>query len=203
MEFLNPGPGWGGSCLPKDLKEFLGLADSLNVSLYIANAVGQSNLHQFDHVVSMVEKLLGDLKGKRIGALGLTFKANTSDLRESPAVSILTRISKAGAEVRAYDPAADDKAEQILPGLKRFDDPYRAVEGTDCILILTEWSEFRNLDWSKMADLVRSMNVVDTRSLLDSEPLKRYGFNYIILGGGNGVQVYSRTLTQETQDKLF
>jgi UDPglucose 6-dehydrogenase len=182
QEFLNPGPGWGGSCLPKDLKEFLGLADSLGVSMFIPRAVDQANLHQFDHVVSIIENLLGDPAGRNIAALGLTFKANTSDLRDSPAIPILSRLMELGAHIKAYDPAAEDRAADLLPGLQRVGDPYEAAMDADCVIILTEWSEFQLLDWNRMGEIVKFKNIVDTRNILAPELLKRHGFNYISLG---------------------
>ena len=181
-EFLNPGPGWGGSCLPKDLQEFIGLADSLGVSLFIPKAVSRANLYQFEHVFSKVKNLVGDLKGTKIGVLGLTFKANTSDLRESPAMPILMKLLETGAEITAYDPAADSIAESLLSGVVRVDDPYKTAEDADCILILTEWADFQLLDWGRIRDHMKNKNIVDARNILAPELLKRYGFKYESVG---------------------
>jgi len=181
-EFLNPGPGWGGSCLPKDLQEFIGLADSLGVSLFIPKAVSQANLYQFEHVFSKVKNLVGDLKGTKIGVLGLTFKANTSDLRESPAMPILMKLLETGAEITAYDPAADSIVDSLLSGVVRVDDPYKTAEDADCILILTEWADFQLLDWGRIRDHMKNKNIVDARNILAPELLKRYGFNYDSVG---------------------
>ncbi len=181
-EFLNPGPGWGGSCLPKDLQEFIGLADSLGVSLFIPKAVSRANLYQFEHVFSKVKSLVGDLKGTKIGVLGLTFKANTSDLRESPAMPILMKLLETGAEITAYDPAADSIAESLLSGVVRVDDPYKTAEDADCILILTEWADFQLLDWGRIRDHMKNKNIVDARNILAPELLKRYGFKYESVG---------------------
>jgi len=182
QEFLNPGPGWGGSCLPKDLREFIGLGDSLGVSLHIPRAVSEANLRQFEHVYRKVKSLAGDIKGARIGVLGLTFKANTSDLRESPAIPILTRLIENGAEVIAYDPAADGEVIDLLPGIHRVDDPYETAVGSDCMLILTEWSDFQLLDWGRISETMKNKNIVDARNILAPELLKRYGFNYASIG---------------------
>ena len=181
-EFLNPGPGWGGSCLPKDLQEFIGLADSLGVSLFIPKAVSRANLYQFEHVFSKVKNLVGDLKGTKIGVLGLTFKANTSDLRESPAMPILMKLLETGAEITAYDPAADSIADSLLSGIVRVDDPYKTAEDADCILILTEWADFQLLDWGRIRDHMKNKNIVDARNILAPELLKRYGFKYESVG---------------------
>lgn len=182
QEFMNPGPGWGGSCLPKDLQEFMGLADSLGVSLLIPKAVKEANQRQFDHVVSKVGALVGNIKGAKIGALGLTFKANTSDLRDSPAIPILEKLAEKGAEIIAFDPAADGYNEEIVRGLKRTADPYNTAKGADCILILTEWPEFQTLDWKRMGESMRNKNIVDARNILAPELLKRYGFKYSSMG---------------------
>jgi UDPglucose 6-dehydrogenase len=182
QEFLNPGPGWGGSCLPKDLKEFIGLADSLGVSLHIPRAVSEANIHQFEHVYQKVKNLVGEIKGAKIGVLGLTFKANTSDLRDSPAIPILSRLIENGAEVIAYDPAADGEIKNLLPEILRVDDPYETAADTDCMVILTEWSDFQLLDWGRISETMKNKNIVDARNILAPELLKRYGFNYSSIG---------------------
>ena len=126
--------------------------------------------------------MVGDLRGSRIGALGLTFKANTSDLRESPAIPILQKLMENGARVVAYDPAADGEAKSLLPGVTRVDDPYETAEGADCILILTEWPDFQLLDWKRVGESMKSRNIVDARNILTPELLIRYGFNYASVG---------------------
>ncbi|UCE66812.1 MAG: UDP-glucose/GDP-mannose dehydrogenase family protein [Candidatus Zixiibacteriota bacterium] len=180
--FLEPGPGWGGSCLPKDLQEFIGLAESLGVSLFIPRAVNEANLHQFKHIFLKVKNLVGNINGARIGVLGLTFKANTSDLRESPAIPILLKLIENGADVVAYDPAADGEVKSLLPDIIRVHDPYKTAEGADCMLILTEWSDFQLLDWKRIGEIMKSKNIVDARNILTPELLKRYGFNYAGVG---------------------
>ncbi len=182
QEFLNPGPGWGGSCLPKDLMELMGLADSKGVSLLIARAVRESNKLQHEHVISKVRKLLGKLKEKQIGALGLAFKADTSDMRDSPTIPILKRLVMEGATVKAFDPAAMEEAARLLPEIELADSPQEAARDADCILILTEWPDFQLLDWGEIGRLMRQKNIVDTRNILAPELLKRYDFNYLSMG---------------------
>ena len=182
QEFLNPGPGWGGSCLPKDLMEFMGLADSKGVSLLIARAVQESNKLQYEHVISKVKKLAGKLEEKKIGALGLAFKADTSDMRESPTIPILRRLVEEGATIRAFDPAARDEAARLLPEIELADSPQEAARDADCIIILTEWPDFQLLDWGEIGKLMRRKNIVDTRNILAPELLRRYGFNYLSMG---------------------
>ncbi len=181
-EFLNPGPGWGGSCLPKDLKEFLGLADSRGVSLSILQAVKQANQEQLDYVVSKVKRLVGTVKNKHIGAFGLTFKAETSDLRDSPAIAVVERLIDEGAKVKAFDPAAKDEEVRLLSKAQLVRSPYDAVRDADCIVILTEWSEFQLLDWKKVAKLVRHLNIIDARNILTPEVVRGYGYNYLSMG---------------------
>jgi len=181
-EFLNPGPGWGGSCLPKDLEEFLGLGRSRGISLAILEAVRQANELQHNFVVSKVLKLVGNSSGKRIGILGLTFKAETSDLRDSPSIAITRKLIDGGFDVRAFDPAAGPEAKKLLPGVRIAESSYDALKDTDCAIILTEWSEFQLLDWKKAGESMRCKNIVDARNLLTPEAIKRYGFNYESIG---------------------
>ncbi len=182
QEFLNPGPGWGGSCLPKDLMEFMGMADSKGVSLLIARAVQESNKLQYEHVISKVKKLVGKLEKKQIGALGLAFKADTSDMRESPTIPILKRLVNEGAAVRAFDPAAREEAARLLPEIELADSPQEAARDADCIIILTEWPDFQLLNWGEIGKLMRRKNIVDTRNILAPELLRRYNFNFLSMG---------------------
>lgn len=181
-EFLNPGPGWGGSCLPKDLKEFIGLADSHGISMQILRAVDEANRKQQDYVASKVRQLVGKLEGSRIGVLGLTFKADTSDLRDSPAVGVIQRLVSEGAHVTAYDPAASIKEARLLTEAQIVSSPYDAADGADCLAILTEWPEFQLLDWRRIAGVMSQKNVVDARNVLSAEVLERYDFTYVSLG---------------------
>jgi len=181
-EFLNPGPGWGGSCLPKDLQEFVGLGISKGVSLQILDAVRRANERQHDYVVEKVKALTEKIDQRKIGILGLAFKAETSDLRDSPAMAIAKRLIDAGFIVKAYDPAAGDDAKNQLPELDVVETAYDALADTDCALLLTEWSEFQLLDWRKAGDSMRHKNIVDARNMLTPELLRRYGFNYQSMG---------------------
>ena len=181
-DFLNPGPGWGGSCLPKDVSEFLGLAESCDFPLAITKAVNEANKRQFELVVSKVKRLTGELKGKRIGVLGLSFKAETSDMRGSPALPIILELLGEGANVRAFDPAASIEARSVLPQIEIVNTAAEVARESDCIVILTEWSEFQFLDWQGIGELMRSKNIVDTRNILVPEQVRRYGYNYLSMG---------------------
>lgn len=181
-EFLEPGPGWGGSCFKKDLKEFTGLAEANGYSLLIAQAVLSSNKRQHALVVDKVKNFVGDLEGSRIGVLGLTFKAETSDLRDSPAIEVVKLLIEAGAKVAAYDPKAKFEAGNLLPELELADSPYDVAKDSDCLVILTEWREFQLLDFKKISEIMNNPNLVDARNLLPPELLSRYGINYSGMG---------------------
>ena len=181
-EFLNPGPGWGGSCLPKDLQEFLGLGSSHGLSLTILEAVRKANEKQLDYIVSKVKSLTEGVAEKRIGVLGLAFKAETSDLRDSPAVAIARKLAIDGFIVKAFDPAAGKEAKRLYPELEIVDTAYDSLRDADCALILTEWSDFQLLDWKKAGEIMRSKNIVDARNILAPEMMRRYGFNYESMG---------------------
>jgi UDPglucose 6-dehydrogenase len=181
-DFLSPGPGWGGSCLPKDISEFIGMAEAGGIQLLIAKAVRDANQRQHEFVVSLIKKLTGDLRNKQIGVLGLTFKAGTSDMRGSPAVPIIERISAEGALVRAFDPAVSLEAKTILPGIEIVPQAFDVAVDADCLVILTEWPEFQLLDWQAMAERMRCRNLVDSRNLLNPEAACHYGFKYLSMG---------------------
>ena len=181
-EFLEPGPGWGGSCFHKDLKEFSGLAESKGYSLIITEAVLASNDRQRNTVVEKIKKLVGTLQGSKIGVLGLAFKANTSDIRESPSIAVVKLLLENGAKVTAYDPKANGAAKDHLPTLAIAETPYETAKDSDCLVILTEWREFQLLDFKRVHEMMRRPNIVDARNLLTPEQLTRYGFNYTGMG---------------------
>ncbi len=181
-EFLNPGPGFGGSCLPKDLEAILNLAQKQGVQLSIAQAVKEANLRQPDKVVEKLESLLGDLKGKTIGILGLAFKAHTNDLRSSPALEVMKRLAAKGALLQAYDPVAEAGARALWPELKLAPKAEEVAEGADALVVLTEWPEFMALNWEEIGQKMKSKNLVDARNLLVPEVLTRHGFNYLGMG---------------------
>jgi UDPglucose 6-dehydrogenase len=178
-EFLKPGPGWGGSCFPKDTRAMVRIAEDAGYDFNLLRGVVAVNEEQLNRVVDKVVELAGgSVEGKRVGAWGLTFKARTDDLRESPSLEVLGRLRAKGAEIRAFDPAVT----RPLEGIDVVDDPYAAVEGADVLAVLTEWDEFRWLDIDKVADLMASKRVVDARNLLDRAALVRRGFAYRGIG---------------------
>jgi UDPglucose 6-dehydrogenase len=193
--YLSPGPGWGGSCLPKDTAALLQLSDSVDFEFRLLRAAIETNTRQSGRIVEKVRlavtgRRTGPLARTRIALLGLAFKAGTSDLRDSPALAVAARLRQAGAELTAYDPAfvtADSvqlAAGNELDGapLTLVEDPYVAAKDADAVVILTEWSEFRGLDWSRLRGIVRRPVVVDTRNIVDPDVLDRAGFSWTGVG---------------------
>jgi UDPglucose 6-dehydrogenase len=178
-EFLKPGPGWGGSCFPKDTRALVRIAEDAGYDFNLLQGVVVVNDEQFERVAQKIIELAGgSVDGKRIGVWGLTFKARTDDLRESPSLEILRRLTAQGAVVRGFDPSLPGP----LEGLEVVGDPYAAVEGAEVLAVLTEWDEFRWLDLDKVAGLMAARKVVDARNLLDRTALMRRGFEYRGIG---------------------
>jgi UDPglucose 6-dehydrogenase len=184
FEFLRPGPGWGGSCLPKDTSALVHIAETAGYDFALLRGAIAQNDEQLDRVVKKVADLLkGSLAGACIGVWGLTFKAGTDDRRASPALDVTRRLVNAGALVSAYDPTvAVGQAGDDLAGLAISADPYEACRGAEVLVLLTEWDEFRWLDFEKVGDLMIERSVVDARNLLDPRALRQKGFDYRGIG---------------------
>jgi UDPglucose 6-dehydrogenase len=179
QEFLKPGPGWGGSCFPKDTRAMVRIAQDAGYDFNLLRGVVAVNEEQLNRVAQKVVDLAGgSVEGKRIAVWGLTFKARTDDLRESPSLAIIERLNAQGAQVRAFDPAVH----KDLPGIEVTSDPYSAVEGAEVLAVLTEWDEFRWLDLDKVATSMATRAIVDARNLLDRAALIRHGFEYRGIG---------------------
>ena len=178
-EFLKPGPGWGGSCFPKDTRAMVHIAETAGYDFHLLRGVVEVNDEQLRRVTAkIVAAAGGSVDGKRIAVWGLTFKARTDDLRESPSLSIISQLLALGAIVRGYDPSGPDP----IDGVEVVDDPFVAVEGAAVLAVLTEWDEFRWLDFAKVAGLMRTPRIVDTRNLLEPAAVRRRGFTYEGLG---------------------
>jgi UDPglucose 6-dehydrogenase len=178
-EFLKPGPGWGGSCFPKDSRALVHIAESAGYSFDLLAGVITVNEDQFHRVVGKVRAIVGgSLDGVNVGVWGLTFKARTDDTRDSPAVRIVGLLADEGAVVRAYDPAVKG----AIAGIEPAADPYSVCDRADVLVVLTEWDEFRWLDFDKVAGLMAAPRVVDARNLLDKPALERRGFSYVGIG---------------------
>ncbi len=176
--FLQPGPGWGGSCFPKDTLALIAIAENHGYDFHLLRGVVEVNNEQFARVADKVLRAAGGSEGKKIAVWGLTFKARTDDLRESPSLEIISRLVEAGAQVRAYDPAI----EKQLPGIEVVTDPYAACEGADVLVVLTEWDEFKWMDMDKVREVMATPRVVDARNHLDRSALLRRGFTYQGIG---------------------
>lgn len=185
QEFLRPGPGWGGSCFPKDSHALVRIAADAGYDFALLRGVIEVNEQQFDRVAAKVAQAAGGtLDGAQVAAWGLTFKARTDDTRESPALAIIDRLQRAGARVVAYDPAisGDPALHDRVGGVTVAADPYAACEGADVLVVLTEWDEFKWLDLDKVASAMRRPSVVDARNLLDRNRLRQHGFAYVGVG---------------------
>ena len=182
-KFLKAGIGYGGSCFPKDVNALNQIAGTEGYDFKLLKSVIEVNNKQRLYFVDKIEETLGQLKGKTIAVMGVAFKANTDDLRESAAVDIIRMLTGLGAKVQAYDPIAIDNAkEQLGNGVKFFDDAYKAMEGADILAITTEWPEFIEINFDKAKKLLREPYVFDGRNLLDPKKVKKSGLKYIGTG---------------------
>ncbi len=178
FEFLRAGPGFGGSCFPKDSKALIRIAEDNGYDFRLLKGVLEVNEAQQELMVLKVKKKLGELSGKTIGAFGLSFKPNTDDVRNSPALAIIRKLLDEGALVKAFDPVAMDNAKMSLPQLNTVTDAYEVANKSDALLILTEWDEFKWLDFSKIKNLLNNPVIIDTRNCLDPKTLRQLGFDY-------------------------
>ncbi len=182
FDYLRPGPGWGGSCLPKDTKALLYSAEQAGFDFDLLRGVIEANERQLDEVVGKIRNAAGgSLEGCRTAAWGLTFKASTDDRRDSPAVAVIKRLCSEGAQVTAYDPTVSGQIPE-LPGIGVTADPYAACDGASVLVVLTEWEELRWLDFDKVRELLARPYVVDARNVLDPSALRRLGFTYTGIG---------------------
>jgi UDPglucose 6-dehydrogenase len=181
-KFLHPGPGYGGSCFPKDTRALTTVADQFGVETRIVDAVIEANERQRDAMIPKIEKLVGDLDGKHIGILGLSFKPETDDMRESPAVDIIRVLKERGATVRAFDPVAMDEARHCIAGIEFASDEYDAIKDADALVIVTEWNQFRALDMQRVKSLLKAPKIADLRNIYEPEDMREMGFEYVGVG---------------------
>jgi len=189
-KFLHPGPGYGGSCFPKDTLALVRTAQEAGAPIRIVEAVVDINT---ERKKSMAKRVLtacgGSVEGKSIAVLGLTFKPNTDDMRESPSLDIVPALQAAGADVRAFDPAGMEEAKKLLDHVTWCDDAYDALNGTDAVVIVTEWNEFRSLDFGRMKETMKSPILVDLRNIYDAEHVVSSGIAYSCVGRPNAAVV--------------
>ena len=182
-KFLHAGPGYGGSCFPKDALALLRTAEMHDVNLRIVSATVEVNdARKRRMAYKVIQACGGAVTDKEIALLGLTFKPNTDDMREAPSLTIVSALQGAGARVRAYDPIRPPEARQLLPGLELFDDAYEAMRGADATVIVTEWDEFRALDLVRMKAIMRQPVLVDLRNIYRPGDARRHGFTYVSVG---------------------
>jgi len=186
--FLDAGLGWGGSCFPKDVKALAHMAVLNNTHPQLLQAVMDINRNQRRRVVYKLRNVLGgSLAEKKIGILGLSFKPNTDDMREAPSTEIIHLLLNEGAIVQAYDPQAMENAAKKLPDIALCDSPYDTADGTDALILATEWNEFKQLEFKRIYKLMRTPVLVDGRNQWDSEQLRDIGFTYFGVGQGNHI----------------
>ena len=181
-KFLHPGPGYGGSCFPKDTRALTTVADQFGVETRIVDAVIEANERQRDAMIPKIESLVGNLAGKRIGVLGLSFKPETDDMRESPAIDIIKSILRLGGTVKAFDPVAMEEAKHFIDGIEYATDEYDAIDGADALVIVTEWNQFRALDMEKVKGLLKSPKIADLRNIYEPADMRELGFEYVGVG---------------------
>ena len=181
-KFLHPGPGYGGSCFPKDTRALTTVADQFGVETRIVDAVIEANEFQRQAMIPKIEKLVGGLEGKKIGMLGLSFKPETDDMRESPAIDIVRELIARGASICAFDPVAMEESKHYIKGIEYAPDEYDALRDADALVIVTEWNQFRSLDLERVKSLLKSPKIADLRNIYEPEDMRELGFEYVGVG---------------------
>lgn len=181
-KFLHAGPGFGGSCFPKDTRAIIKIAEDYGTELGVVRAAVKANENQRKIVFEKIKDTMGDLKDKEVAVLGLSFKPDTDDMREAPSLYIIERLLREKARVRAYDPVAMQNARTVLPDIRYCEDAYETVEGADALIIVTEWNQFRNLDLKRIKTLLRAPFFFDLRNIYEPEKMRKLGFDYYCVG---------------------
>ncbi|MFH1691937.1 MAG: UDP-glucose/GDP-mannose dehydrogenase family protein [Candidatus Omnitrophota bacterium] len=180
--FLDAGIGFGGFCLPKDLDAFVMISDKLGYSFDLLKEAKKVNDFQKEDFIKKIEDHIWNIKDKTIGVLGLAFKPDTDDMRFAPSIDIITTLQRHGAKIRAFDPQAMSKAKQIFTGVKFCKDMYEAAKSSDCLIIVTEWNEFKEIDLAKLKKLLKQPLIIDGRNIYDPQRLEEHGFKYVSIG---------------------
>ncbi|OIO38166.1 MAG: UDP-glucose 6-dehydrogenase [Candidatus Omnitrophica bacterium CG1_02_49_10] len=180
--FLDAGIGYGGFCFPKDAAAFLRICDKFGFDFKLLRSTKEMNERQKKSFIKKVEDALWIVKGKAIGVLGLSFKPNTDDMRYAPSIEIVEALQRDGAKIRVFDPQAMAKAREVLTGVKFCKDAYETAKGADCLLVVTEWNEFKELDLPRIKKLMNVPLIVDGRNIYEPAKMKKEGFRYISIG---------------------
>ncbi len=189
-KFLHAGPGFGGSCFPKDVRALIKTGQDHDVSLRILEAVAAVNDNRKRAMARKITSVIsGGLREKSVAVLGLSFKPNTDDLRESPSIALITALHDMGAHVRAFDPAAMDQAKLVMPKVTYCESAYHCAEGADALVIVTEWEQFRALDLARLRSLMASPVIVDLRNIYHPEDMRQHGFAYACVGRADNLTV--------------
>lgn len=181
-KFLHPGPGFGGSCFPKDTHAIVDVAKAVGYEFQIVKSAIAVNAQQRRVAFEKIQKSVGDLKGKTVGMLGLSFKPNTDDMRDAPSVAIIEALKKEGASVKVFDPVAMENAKDMVPDVTFCKDAYSVVESADVLVFVTEWNQFRNMDLKRLKKSMKAPVVVDLRNIYEPSKMKNEGFQYTAVG---------------------
>lgn len=181
-KFLHAGPGYGGSCFPKDTAGIAKIAEKHGYRFEIIRSVMKVNEKQKERMVEKIKEAMGSLKGKNIAVLGLSFKPNTDDIREAPSLKIIPALQREGAKIRAYDPKAMEGAKKLFKEIEYGKDAYDVAKESDALLIITEWNQFRNLDLNRLKKLMKTPVFIDLRNIYDAPKVREMGFKYFAVG---------------------
>jgi UDPglucose 6-dehydrogenase len=195
--FLSPGIGFGGFCFPKDVQAFIRIAEKSGCDFSLLSEVEKINQRRVEHFVEKIRKELWVVRGKKIAVWGLAFKPNTDDVRFAPSLTLVKTLIDEGAVVHAYDPEATEKAKAVMPNITYCADAYQAAAGADAILIVTEWDEFRQMDWKRLLSGVEQPLVIDGRNLFSPEQITRHGFRYVSIGRVDAVPSQAVTIHEK------
>ena len=185
--FLNPGIGFGGFCFPKDVQAFIRIGEKTGCNFSLLKEVEKINQQRIVHFAEKIRKELWSIRGKKIAVWGLAFKPNTDDVRFAPSIPLVQTLLGEGAIISAYDPEASEKARELLPAINYCKDPYEAAQSADAILIVTEWDEFRTIDWQRLASVVERRLIIDGRNMFNTLDVTAHGFQYVSIGRPPGV----------------
>ena len=181
-KFLHPGPGYGGSCFPKDTSALVDIAEKTGYDFKVVRAAMAVNEQQRETGFDKIQSLAGDLKDKTIDILGLSFKPNTDDMRDAPSRAIIKKLIAAGASVQAFDPVAMEEAKAVMPDIRYCKDTYEVVEGADVLVFMTEWNQFRNVNMTRVKKAMKSPLIADLKNIYDPAKMRELGFKYVCMG---------------------